>query len=169
MQIWVDSWILARQESCNGQMAAPRVGYQAVSTCNGYVVPLECYPELKLLPELSLSIYIICTYVRMHVHIQDKSFLNENLATGLAIHANKLHQDRQCSLHSQRYSKHVCNMPSGNQTWQYRKSNIHRRLSHETLHKGSSIAMFDYGRVNAQQEHHLNLWPARKRKTPWSP
>jgi hypothetical protein len=64
----------------------------------------------------------------MHVYIQDKSFLNENVATGLAVHANKLHQDRQCSLHSQRYSKHVCNMPSGNQTWQYRKSNIHRRL-----------------------------------------
>ena len=70
MQIWVDSWILARQESCNGQMAAPRVGYQAVSTCNGYVVPLECYPELKLLPELSLSLYIyymhICTYACTH-------------------------------------------------------------------------------------------------------
>ena len=61
LRIWVDahSEIFDRripvrqeiQESCSGQMAAPRVGYHAVSTCNGYVVPLECYPELKFLPE----------------------------------------------------------------------------------------------------------------------
>lgn len=49
-------------------MAAPRVGYQEMSTCNGYVVPLECYPELKLLPELSLSLYYmrICMYACIH-------------------------------------------------------------------------------------------------------